>query len=94
MPDQKCRQLNLERSMKGNEFMKFWNKWLRKIHRWLAIPFIIAILILILARQIPQVVIVQRLQQVMMLLMVITGSYLYLLPYLSRWKRGRRQSTE
>ncbi len=69
---------------------KWLNRWLRKIHRWLAIPFIVAILILIFARQVPLGSAVQRVQQVMILLMVVTGSYLFLLPYLSKWRRQRR----
>jgi hypothetical protein len=70
--------------------MKFWNKWLRKIHRWLALPFIAVILFFIFARQMPWGTIVQRLQQVMLLIFVVTGGYLYLLPYLSKWQRRRR----
>ena len=70
--------------------MKFLNKWLRKIHRWLAIPFVTLIVVLIFTRLTPVGSIVQRIQQAMMLLMAITGSYLFLQPYLVRWRRARR----
>jgi hypothetical protein len=81
--------------------MKFWNKWLRKIHRWFAIPTLILIPLSVILKvsgngqimaRIPQWEITQSL---LMLLLAITGGYLYLIPYLSKWKRNkkRRQAT-
>ena len=77
--------------------MKFWNKWLRKIHRWIAVPTLILIPLSIVLKlsgngqlmaQIPQWEITQSL---LMLLLTITGGYLYLVPYLSKRKRNKRR---
>jgi hypothetical protein len=79
--------------------MKFWNKWLRKIHRWFAIPTLILIPLTIILKlsgngqiiaQIPQWELAQSL---LILFLTITGGYLYLIPYLSKWKRNKRRKT-
>jgi len=74
--------------------MKFWNKWLRKIHRWLALPFIVVILLFVFGREMPWGAIVQRFQQLMLLIFVVTGGYLFLLPYLAKWQRQRKQEAD
>jgi uncharacterized iron-regulated membrane protein len=74
---------------------KFLNKWTRILHRWLAIPTIIIIPLAVISKFAgdstqhlpPQI---EQLQSILMLLLVITGSYLYLIPYLARWQRNRR----
>ncbi len=77
--------------------MKFWNKWLRKIHRWIAVPTLILIPLSVILKvsgngqfmaQIPQWEIAQSL---LMLALTITGGYLYLIPYLSKRKRNKRR---
>lgn len=77
--------------------MNFWNKWLRKIHRWFALPTLILIPISVALKisgnghimtAIPQWEIAQSL---LMLLLAITGGYLYLIPYLSKRSRRKRQ---
>ena len=76
---------------------KFLNKWMRILHRWLAIPTIIIIPLAVIAKFTgdptqhlpPQI---EQIQSILMLLLVITGSYLYLIPYLARWQRRRRAS--
>lgn len=79
--------------------MTFWNKWLRKIHRWFAVPTLILIPISVVLKvsgnghimaSIPQWEIAQSL---LMLLLAITGGYLYLIPYLSKRKRNKRRET-
>lgn len=78
--------------------MKFWTKWLRKIHRWLAVPTFILIPTAVILKltgngavmaAVPQWEIVQSL---LMLFLAITGSYLYLLPYLTKWKRQQKRN--
>jgi uncharacterized iron-regulated membrane protein len=69
---------------------KFLNKTLRKFHRWLALPFIILIITLMFARGTPVGNVAQRVQQVMMLILAVSGAYLFLLPYLTKWQRQRR----
>ncbi len=79
--------------------MKAWNKWSRKIHRWFAIPTLILILVSVVLKvsgnghvmaSIPQWEIAQSL---LMLLLAITGGYLYLVPYISKWKRNKRRKS-
>lgn len=66
---------------------KFFNKWFRKFHRWLALPFAILLLTIIFTRDTQIGVIAQRIQGPIMIVMAITGLYLFLLPYLTKWKR-------
>ena len=68
---------------------KFLNKWLRKLHRWLVIPFVTLLLTVIIARGSSLGDSAQRIQSLLMIIMAITGSYLYLLPYWTKWKRQR-----
>lgn len=77
--------------------MKWFNKWFRKIHRWIAIPTAIliplAVIIKFSGNPNWQVVFQQfeKLQSILMLLLAITGAYLLLLPYLSKWQRQQRR---
>lgn len=75
---------------KEGDVTKFLNKWLRKIHRWIAMPFVVTILVLIFTRQMPAGAVAQRVQMVLVLFMAVTGTYLFLLPYLTRWQRRAR----
>ncbi|RLD06611.1 MAG: hypothetical protein DRI32_02290 [Chloroflexi bacterium] len=76
---------------------KFLNKWLRKFHRWLAVPtaILIPIIIVIKFSGNPswQVLLkqVDKFQSPMMLILAITGAYLYLLPYIAKWQRNGRK---
>jgi hypothetical protein len=67
------------------------NKWIRKLHRWFAYPFLILIILLIFLRQTETGDILLRVQQGMVFIMALTGCYLLLLPYLSKRKRVKRE---
>lgn len=74
---------------------KFLNKWTRIFHRWIAIPTIILIPLAVIAKfsgdatgHLPPQL--EQLQSILMLLLVISGTYLYLIPYIARWHRNRR----
>ena len=69
---------------------KFLNKWLRKFHRWLVLPFVALLLTVIFARGSAVGDIAQRIQAPLMIILAITGSYPYLLPYWTKWKRRQR----
>ncbi len=77
---------------------KFFNKWLRKIHRWLAVPTAIlipiAIVIKFSGRPEWQVVLKQfeSIQSLLMLVLAISGAYLYLLPYIVKGQRKRKKA--
>ncbi len=76
---------------------KFLNKWLRKIHRWLSLPMLILVplaIVIKLSGSDPSVVFppqLEKLQEVLLLTLVLTGGYLYLLPYLAKRQRQQRQ---
>lgn len=78
------------------QMTKFFNKWTRIFHRWIAIPTIIIIPIAVIAKFTrdsaghlpPQL---EQFQSILMLLLVISGTYLYLIPYIAKWQRGRRK---
>ena len=71
---------------------KFLNKYFRKFHRWLSLPFIAIIITVAITRETPVGVTVQRVQQVMMIILAVSGAYLFLLPYLTKWQRQRRRA--
>ncbi len=77
---------------------KFFNKWTRKFHRWIAVPTIIIIPIAVIYKlsgtgeeHLP--IQIEQLQSILMLLLVISGSYLYLIPYFTKWSSNRRKKT-
>lgn len=72
--------------------MKSLNQWLRKIHRWLVIPFVLIVIAMLFTRETPIGDMVQRVQQILMFAMIFTGGYLYLLPYLTKRQRARRRA--
>lgn len=67
------------------------NKWIRQIHRWLSIAFTLAVIVNIIARGRPQApaVWVYLLALVPLGLLLLTGLYLFALPYLNRWRGGK-----
>ncbi len=80
--------------------MKSFNKWSRKLHRWFAIPTLILIPLSIILKlsgngqlmaKIPQW---EMAQSLLMLLLVISGGYLYLIPYISKWQRNKRKKAK
>ena len=70
---------------------KFLNKWLRKFHRWLVLPFIALLLTVIFTRGTALGDNAQRIQAMLMIIMAISGAYLWVLPYLTKWKRKNVQ---
>lgn len=72
---------------------KFLNKWFRKIHRWIAVPTALLILTAVVIKMVgnPNIVAAwekfDKLPSLLMLFMAITGSYLFLLPYIVKGKR-------
>ena len=79
---------------------KFLNRYMRKIHRWLAVPVAILIPVFFVLRlvsasgEIGQVVLkAQSVQQILILVLALTGAYLFILPYLAKRRRRRAQRT-
>ena len=68
-----------------------WNKWVRQTHRWLAIAFTVAVIVTFVALgQEEPVVWVSYLPLLPLALLQITGLYLFVLPYATKWRSARR----
>jgi hypothetical protein len=67
-----------------------WNTWVRQIHRWLSIAFTAAVIVNIvtLARKEPAFWI-GLLALVPLALLLLTGLYMFVLPYASNWRSAR-----
>lgn len=77
---------------------KWLSKWLRKFHRWIAVPtaLFIPINLIIKFAADPQTLAnwekIEKIPSLLMLVMAISGAYLYLLPYIIKGKRKKRLS--
>ena len=68
-----------------------WNQWIRQTHRWLSMAFTVAVIV-------NTVVVVEGkytakmglLAVAPLALLLLTGLYLFVLPYAARWRSGRR----
>ncbi|MEN8242299.1 MAG: hypothetical protein ABFS17_10290 [Chloroflexota bacterium] len=78
---------------------KFFNKWTRKFHRWIAVPTVVIIPLAVISKfsgggeeHLPPQL--EQFQSILMLLLVISGSYMYLVPYFTKWSRNRRKKVQ
>lgn len=75
---------------------KWLSKYLRKTHRWIAAPTALAIPIAFVIKltadpQASQIwASLERIPSILMLLMALSGGYLFLLPYLVRHQRKNK----
>ena len=68
-----------------------WNKWIRQIHRWLSIAFTVTVIVTFIAlAQEEPLVWVSYVPLLPLALLLLTGLYLFALPYATRWRGGRR----
>ena len=72
-----------------------WNKWFRQTHRWLSIVFTLLVLVNIVinifaSAQEQLVLWVGLLTLLPLFLLLFSGLYLFVLPYASTWRSGRR----
>ena len=68
-----------------------WNNWFRQIHRWLAVVFTVTVIITFIAlQQEKPLVWVSYVPLLPLALLFITGAYLFILPYVAKWRSGRR----
>ena len=68
-----------------------WNKWIRQIHRWLSIAFTLTVVVtsVALAQERPAMW-VSYVPLLPLGLLLLTGLYLFVLPYVTQWRDGRR----
>ena len=65
-----------------------WNKWFRQIHRWLSIAFTVAVIVNVIALiRKEQAVWVGVLALIPLALLLVTGLYLFVLPYVTKSRR-------
>ncbi len=68
-----------------------WNKWVRQTHRWLSMVFTVAVIINVVAIMAGKYTAsVGFLAVFPLALLLLTGLYLFVLPYAIRWRSGRR----
>ena len=68
-----------------------WNNWVRHIHRWLSIAFTVVVIANFVAFGLGKPVEWLYLLPLLPLaLLMLTGLYLFVLPYASKWGSGRR----
>ncbi len=66
------------------------NKWIRQIHRWLSIAFTVSVIATFVAlAQNEPVVWVSYVPLAPLALLLLTGLYLFVLPYATKWRSGR-----
>jgi hypothetical protein len=66
-----------------------WNNRVRQIHRWLSMAFTVAVIANVVALvQEKQAVWVGLLALLPLALLLLTGLYLFVLPYAAKWRSG------
>lgn len=67
------------------------SRWIRLTHRWLA-PIFIVVFIAVISTQGSSIgPILQRIQQGMVLVFALSGLYLFVLPWWSKWQRAQKR---
>jgi len=66
------------------------NGWVRQAHRWLSVAFTVAVVVNLVALGREPAVWVGVLALVPLVFLLFTGLYLFVLPYATRWRSGRR----
>ena len=66
-----------------------YNKWIRQTHRWLSIVFTVTVLanFVALARGTPPAWVTYS-PLLPLALLLFSGLYMFVLPYVTRWRRG------
>ena len=68
-----------------------WNKWVRQTHRWLSIAITVGIIINFVAVVRGKYTAwIGLLALVPLAFLMLTGLYLFVLPYATKWRSGRR----
>jgi hypothetical protein len=66
-----------------------WNNRIRQIHRWLSIAFTVAVIVNVVAMMQGQPTVwVGMLALLPLILLLVTGLYMFALPYAAKWRSG------
>lgn len=72
-----------------------WSKWFRQLHRWLSIAFTVTVIAnFVVLGQGRQIAWVTYAPLFPLALLLLTGLYMFVLPYAARWRSGRRTSPQ
>jgi hypothetical protein len=70
--------------------LNLWNKWFRQTHRWVSIAFTLAVIVNGVAVKMGKYNGWLGLSALLPLaLLLLTGLYLFALPYATKWRSGR-----
>jgi hypothetical protein len=68
-----------------------WSKWIRQFHRWLSIAFTLAVIVnLVAVGQGRYATWVGLLALIPLIVLLLTGLYLFVLPHATNWRSRRR----
>ncbi len=79
---------------------KWLSKWLRKFHRWIAVPTAIAIPAVLILKLVGSKELMEiwqkleKIQSILMLIMALSGAYLFLIPYIAKGQRKKRNQAK
>ena len=67
-----------------------WNNAIRQVHRWLSIAFTLAVIVNLVAMTLQQqpALWIGLLALFPLILLLITGLYMFVLPYAAKWRNG------
>jgi hypothetical protein len=71
-----------------------WNKWVRQSHRWLSIAFTVTVVICFVALAVSLPFWVFYVPLLPLFLLMLTGLYMFVLPYANRRRSGGRAALE
>jgi hypothetical protein len=72
-----------------------WNKWVRQIHRWVAVTFTVTVIVTVVAlAQAEPIVWVSYVPLLPLALLFFTGLNMFARPYVVRWRNGRSTARE
>ena len=79
---------------------KVLSKWFRKFHRWIAVPTALLIPVAVIIKLVgsPEIIAawekLDKIPSILMLVMAISGAYLFLLPYIVKGQRKNKTSSD
>ena len=69
------------------------NKWTRQIHRWLSVAFLVGLVVVLATTRVDEPPgPLTFVPLVALLLLLLTGLYLFVVPYATRWRKRRRRT--
>jgi len=68
-----------------------WSSWIRQAHRWVSVAFTVTVILNFAALKMDEATRMKLafLPLLPLALLFFSGAYLFLLPYLAKWRSGR-----